>query len=408
MNAEIATLDEIQKHLDLLNLDIRISKYGRWIDQKVTPDILCALAETILSHCAEDDNKQFTMATMWDDPKLHELMTVNFSKPSLNNTKARNEYDKVISQPLLTLAYAEIINKSSVNRRNFFTLNPDAIRILKFIALRERNAYEFLCIYIKKVLKDSGLWNTFENFLVLGSAKKPSVSDFVHLKEAFEDFTHTYTPINGKDEPRRIFTKVINPLAYQYQAYGTRGGHLTKTFITYSELLYNRENFRDIGKNKNLTREEFEELLSKQPSIQNQIKKAKDQVRLRHRLTEVNDGSEVTQNTEIHHIFMEHEKPELAAHYENLINLTSNQHRNKAHPNSNFSRIDNGYQKLCLLSKLNSVEISESERDSFYSKRRFVEVLNVGFGEEIFSQSHPFNSIRSMLDNYYQEKWKLF
>jgi hypothetical protein len=65
--------------------------------------------------------------------------------------------------------------------------------------------------------------------------------------------------------------------------------------------------------------------------------------------------------------------------YENLINLTSNQHRNKAHPKSNFNHVDPGYQKICLLSKCDAVNESEIRKDSFYSKSKLIEVMNVGF-----------------------------
>lgn len=37
--------------------------------------------------------------------------------------------------------------------------------VLEFIALRERNALDFMCLYIEKALRDSGLWDPFASFL---------------------------------------------------------------------------------------------------------------------------------------------------------------------------------------------------------------------------------------------------
>jgi hypothetical protein len=234
-----------------------LSKNGRWIDQKVTPDILCVISEAILKHCELDLDRNFTMSSLWREPLLSELLTINFSKPELTNRSAQNEYDKLISQPLLTLAYSGILRLEKKSNRNFFTINYDAIEILQFLAVRERNSYEFLCLYLKKVLLDSGLWKDFETFLNYSELRRPSASEFMDIKDKFIKFTHDNTQIKGSFEPARIFTKVLNPLAYQLQSYGTNKGRLSATLITYSDLIYNRENFRDIGKNKNITRDQF-------------------------------------------------------------------------------------------------------------------------------------------------------
>ena len=36
--------------------------------------------------------------------------------------------------------------------------------LLEYISFRERNSYSFLCIYIEKVLKDSGIYEVFKSF----------------------------------------------------------------------------------------------------------------------------------------------------------------------------------------------------------------------------------------------------
>jgi len=346
------------------------------------------------------------MRTLWDDPQFNEKIKLIFSKPDVLNVNAQNEFDKFISQPLNTLAYAHVIGKQANSGRNVYFLNEN-IGILRYIAHRPEHAYNFLCAYLKKTLADSGLWSNFENFFSLASQNKVQKTDFKYLKDTFSNFTIQNTRINKPTEPARIFTKIINPLACERGTRGTLGGFLSPNKITYSELLYNRINFRDVDKSKDLTREEYDRLLKHAPAVNYYISKAKRQVRERHLRSEVIDGSELTESTEIHHIFMQHERPELAGHLENLINLTSNQHRNKAHPKSNFNHVDPKYQKICLLSKCDAVNESEIRKDSFYSKSKLIEVMNLGFSETIFEKNISFKEIKIKLDNLYLERYKV-
>ena len=41
----LASIEDIQNHLNNIDLDVRKSGNGRWIDQKVTPDVLSLTAE---------------------------------------------------------------------------------------------------------------------------------------------------------------------------------------------------------------------------------------------------------------------------------------------------------------------------------------------------------------------------
>lgn len=402
MANEIASVRDINIHFDHLDLDIRASRNARWIDQKVTPDILSAISEAILSHRQDSPDEEFTMRTLWNDPKLDEIMRDVFSKPSLNNPSASNEYDKVISQPLRALAYANIISMEKRSGRNYFKLNFNT-PILRFIAHREINAYKYLCIYIKKVLIDSDQWLGFNKFLTKGQAGDLTSADYLALKKGFEIFTITNTPINKVTEVRRIFTKVINPLACELGVRGTFGGHLSPYKIKYSELLYNRENFRDLDKDKSLTREEFQFKLDTNPGFKYSISKSIKQARDRFKKTELMDGSEVTDETVVHHIFMKHERPYLAGHLENLINLTPNQHVTKAHPAMNFLVIDSNYQKRFLVKKIMDTEKSEALRDGFYSKENLIEVLNIGLGVDVFDVADEYTYLVNKLDKLYQQ-----
>lgn len=110
---------------------------------------------------------------------------------------------------------------------------------------RETNALKFLILYIQKVLMDSGIYPLFDNFL-----QKQDTESFKQLKDGFTHFTINNTAINNATECFRIFTKIINPLAFYYGKKGTRKGYLSNTIITKDELNYNRINWRDIGKDK--------------------------------------------------------------------------------------------------------------------------------------------------------------
>lgn len=76
---------------------------------------------------------------------------------------------------------------------------------------RETNALKFLILYIQKVLMDSGIYPLFDNFL-----QKQDTESFKQLKDGFTHFTINNTAINNATECFRIFTKIINPLAFYY------------------------------------------------------------------------------------------------------------------------------------------------------------------------------------------------
>ena len=86
-----------------------------------------------------------------------------------------------------------------------------------------------------------------------------------------------------------------------------------------------------------------------------------------------------------HHIFMESEFPQIADLPENIIILTPNQHYYRAHPNNKTSVIDEKYQAICLMSKLDSIEINNRSGEGDYSLEDFIDVLNTGFETEHFN-----------------------
>ena len=225
--------------------------------------------------------------------------------------------------------------------------------------------------------------------------------DFDLLKGKFEIFMRGYTNINGDTEIRRIFPKVLNPYAVYNMINGTEDGHMSENRFVYSDLMYNRENFRDIGKDKALTRTEGEEVVENKPELSAyKTQKAKNIIRRNHSSSEVYDSLATGEATQVHHIFPEHEFPEISAYIENLILLTPQQHNTKAHPSNHTQSIDRDYQKECLLSKIDSIERSLKQGKDIYSIESLTHVINIGLSLELSTKT-TFDELRSVVKKSY-------
>jgi len=258
---------DILNWLNQFDLDIRKTKNARFMDQKVTPDVLSSVSESIVE-C--NPKEPFTVNDIRYCNYANEIVTSIFNKPNIED--APNEYDKFFSQPMKTLSYAKILEEIKQGNRNYYKINN--YEILEYISLSDRKALEFLTIYIEKVLKDSGIWYIFEKFL-----RNPTKNNFSELKQFFDDFILNNTPITQTVEIHRIFTKILNILSFKYKTKGTIKGYLSKNIINYSDLLYNRVNFRDLQKPKNISRKEFIKTISFSQNDLYQIQKAKRYVK---------------------------------------------------------------------------------------------------------------------------------
>lgn len=386
----------IKKHFEGLNLDIRESGNGRYIDQKCAPDILCSVAEVILEYVSSGHNT-FTVREVMESEQANEVMVNQFQKPPINHPGAASEYDKVFSQPIKLLEYAKILTTvDSVGRAVKYSISQDGI--LTYIATGERKALEFLTTYLNKVMAESELLYLFQQFF-----GNPSKSKFQDLKDGYCDFIIDNTPINGLTESRRIFSKVINPLAYYNQSYGTKAGRMSPTPIHYQDLFYNRVNFRDLDKPKGMPRTEFLDNIPEDTAVEAyQINKAVRLIRRYHNEESEINRFKVIPATHVHHIFPKHEFPELSDTFENLILLTSGQHLSYAHPNGNTQRVSKPYQLVALLSKLDSIEKSIfSEKDEFYSLKEYIRVVNVGLDKEILVEGMGVEELRHALSMEY-------
>ena len=385
----------INEYLNQFDLDVRKSNDARFMDQKCTPDVVCFIADCIINTI--QPNQSFVVGDIWNSQYFIKYTRVIFNKPWANDKRARHEYDKFIQQPLRMLGYAQILDVTKHGNQNIYKVkNMD---ILDYIAQKERNTYNFLYCYFEKVLTDSGLWRYFLEY-----KKDPNKNTFNELKERYTRFIIGHTSINGAIEVHRIFPKILNVFAVENQIYGSEKGHISKFVFTFSDLMYNRKNWRDMNKEKTMTRQEaVEEFDVAQQEAYNAyyVQKAMNLLRKIQIESEVNDQWGNGEATQIHHIFPKSEFPQIAHYIENLIKLTATQHYTKAHPNNKTQQINKDYQLTCLLAKADTIDRSLRQYgDKFYRKESFIYVIKIGLSQDI-DMTLSFTEIKSKLIQIY-------
>lgn len=379
------------------DFDIRENHDARYVDQKCTPDIVCFIADCIIStSCA---TKHFSVNDLWEERYFIDNCRVIFGKPSPSDPSARNEYNKVLCQPLKLLAYAHVLQVTNIGRQLDFCVKDETM--LEYIATKERNAYNFMLKFFMRVAAASGITRFFEEYKSMCETDPRAAKDTIY--EKYHRFISANTPSHSKTDVDRIFHKVFNLYAYSNMLPGSNG-----KILNWHDLMYNDVNWRDKGKkDKSLTRNQAKkteiEEMNKNFYIDYQVNKAIRKVRQRQgTVSEVNDELASGVATEVHHIFPKSQFPELASYFENLILLTSSQHRQKAHPRSNFQLIDREYQLVCLMAKSLTVEnYIKKNGESFYSKKSFVYVVNTGTDTDELNETATFDKIRRFIHEYY-------
>lgn len=392
--------ETINNFLSQFDLDVRKTGDARFADQKCTPDVICFIADCIMN--IVQPNQTFTVSNIWDSQYFIKNAVAVFGKPIPTNPTARHEYDKFIQQPLRLLGCAHVLNVEKVGGTNVYSIaNED---MLDFISRRERNTYNFLYCYFRKVMTDSGMWKYFQEFIDKSTQGKASRIDYMFLRDKFIRFMIGNTNINTAVEVRRIFPKILNIFAVDNGICGSERGTLSKFPFNFSDLMYNRKNWRDINKDKSITRQEAaEDAIETQQEAFSQyyIQKAIALIRKIQHESEVHDQWSNGPATHVHHIFPRSQFPQIAHYVENLILLTATQHNTKAHPNNNTHIVDKDYQLVLLLAKSDTIEKSlKLVGDKYYRKESFVYVLNIGLNQEI-SVSLSFTDIRSFLIHLY-------
>lgn len=383
--------NKIEIYLDNLDLDIRKTGNARFFDQKVQPDVLSAVCECILM-CI-DISLEFTNNDIKECDFSNEIVTEIFNKPSVK--VAKREYDKFFGQPIKMLAYCGLLNENKDKKPYKYKVMHK--NLIEYISLRDRNAYYFISAYLEKILKDSNIWRDFDKFF-----KVQDKSALYELRDKYTDFIINNTPINKELEPIRIFNPMLNTLAFRYKKLGTKSGDIAE--INYNDLLYNRVNWRDIKKDKSITREEFsstfiDENVDNIKSYKYYIEKAKKFVKSIHKNSEIHrfDNYPATQ---AHHIFLASQFPELADTPENIIAITPNQHFYRAHPGNKTSVFDKSYQAICLISKLDTIEYDYRNDLGNYSKENFINIINTGLDLDI-KHTIEFEQLKHTLIKYF-------
>lgn len=392
--------ETIDKFLSQYDLDVRKTGDARFADQKCTPDVVCFIADCVMNIVKPGET--FTVSDIWDSQYFIKNAVAVFGKPMPTNPTARHEYDKFIQQPLRLLGSAHILSVEKISGINHYRIENEDL--LDYISRRERNTYNFLFCYFKKVMEDSGMWKYFQDYIDTALKGTATRNDYMTLRNRFIRFMIGHTAINGEVEIRRIFPKILNIFAVENNICGAERGTISKHSITFSDLMYNRKNWRDLNKEKSMTRQEAaEETVDSQQEAYNAyyVQKAIALIRKIQHESEVHDAWSNGIATQVHHIFPKSQFPQIAHYVENLIMLTATQHNTKAHPNNNTQIIDRDYQLVLLLAKSDTIEKSlKRVGEKYYRKESFVYVINTGLSVD-WSTTLSFADIRSLLIKFY-------
>lgn len=386
----------IINYLNQFNFDIREKGDARFMDQKCTPDVVCFIADCIINTI--HSNQTFVVGDIWNSQYFIKNTRAIFNKPWATDKKAQHEYDKFIQQPLRMLGYAQILEVSKQGNQNIYRVKNESI--LDYIAQRERNTYNFLYCYFEKVLTDSGFWRYFLEY-----KEKPNKDTFSDLKSRYTRFIIGHTAINTAVEVHRIFPKILNVFAVENQVQGSEKGRISKYVFTFSDLMYNRKNWRDLNKGKNITRQEAE--IKEDDTVQQEaynayyVQKAITLLKKIQTESEVHDQWSNGEATQAHHIFSRAEFPQIAHYIENLIMLTATQHNTKAHPSNKTQQINKDYQLTCLLAKADSIDKSlRKYGEKYYRKESFIYVIKIGLSQNI-DMALTFSDIKRRLIQIY-------
>ena len=273
--------------------------------------------------------------------------------------------------------------------------------------MKDRNAYNFLYQYFVKVLSDSGLFKFFESYRDKYEKGNLTQLDFESLQSHFIKFIIGNTAINGEVEIRRIYPKLLNVFACENNLPGSVKGRISENQFYYTDLMYNRKNWRDLSKDKTISRQESI-TESEQNIVEGTafnaylVQKAISQIKKMYTESEIKDQWSNGDATQVHHIFPKSKFPQLAHYLENLIKLTATQHYTKAHPNNKTDAINIDYQLVCLLAKSDNIEKSLNRNELYYRKESFIYCINTGLSKEL-NFDLTFRQIKTELATIYND-----
>jgi hypothetical protein len=364
-------------------------------EQKITPDLIWCVSYVILDLIKGNSKKAFTDEGIRDSSLFNSLMQDYFSKAPQKD--AENEYNKVSSYQLGLLTFARVLEQVSERPKKYKVNN---INILKYIAVNDLNASQFLCEYTEKFIKDNGLLTVFNNY-----RHTPNQDNYLKIKEAYWRWSKINTAIRGRDRKHtyRVLNKMFNVFCYKNRLPGEDRSNIISGPCPYSFLIYNRANFRDKDMPSGMTRQQYQTQvlldINTGGVVETLLQKARDAVKARH-----GDDSEIKDpmlgymskgGVHVHHILPKHSYPQFSLSKENLISLNPGQHFSLAHIESNTRSINPQFQIICLRTKFK--EIKEST-DDFYDLREFIKMLNACFSWSLEDDS-TFDEVESVLEN---------
>ncbi len=389
----------LQEFINSHDYDVRKTGNGRWIDQKCAFDAVCFVADCVVDYLRNGGTEPFKSPQIWHrEYSMYNVQRL-FGKPDPERQTTLDEYNKFFRQPLKMLSAAGVLREERVGSAiHFYVANID---VLEYIALRERNALDFICLYIEKTLIDSGLWDGFASFFDAQTHEW-----YEEVKYRFEQFCFRYTPINTSVEADRIFIKVLNQLAFKYRKCGTIRGRMSKNIITLQDIVYNKTNWYDdlLGKDKNVARGDYNQVQQVSDAYDYQVTRAMKNMKYfidnyYGGEPEVHDRFSIGHKASaMHHIFPRSSFPHLAMFYENLIALTTAQHMQEAHPGGNTRMVDRLFQYTCLIAKTDNIRknlLGLDNTPEFYSFDDFMYVLDEGLQTDYFQhlENGDFDSV---------------
>lgn len=367
----------IKRYIESLDLTKTPEKLGVHFEQKITPDLLWCVAATIIGLTGRNINFEFGDKEIRTSPYFISLMRDYFTKPT-QNSNTENEYNKVSKYQCGLLEYVGVLRRTANRPRKLKIKNLQA---LEFISNHDRSALEFLKYYVEKLLIDNGLMAIFKKY-----KKDPSQQNYESVKDKYWQWAkeHTGVRTNNPQHSYRVVNKIFNLYAYSHRIPGESSARVTSGICPYTNLVYNRVNFRDVNMPTGISRREFTESIELDESDPNifrsLVMRSKQDVRQRHRKSEIavkEYNYHDDEGIHAHRVLPESQYNQFAFFKENIICLTPGQHLSLAHVRGNTHRVDSGFQKICLKYKLKSIEDSMLLEDNFYNLENFITLINI-------------------------------
>lgn len=235
------SMDTIKELIKKAKLDLSITGNARWMDQKVTPDILQLICEIV--YITRSPEQGFTVNQVLYSTEFLATVKESFGKEPNSSKNFKSEVGKIVMQPLKLLASAGILEETTEDGNRAIIFKIKNYEVLGWIADEVLNSYKFLSAYFEEFLIQNSMEFKFEELVTqLKNGQDNSLKSFEEFRDSFTKRVNEFTNSKKAKEPRRVFNKVYNLLAYSNGVNGVEVGELTAEPCSYDSLMYNREN----------------------------------------------------------------------------------------------------------------------------------------------------------------------